>query len=80
MTLEDGFRSASGSQDMWRQRQISLYDVVEHFLDDVLDSHKEVEFLDRLNVLITTSEGGVVARQPTTVEELKDFILKTVYM
>ena len=82
MTLDDAFRSASGAKDMWLQRHISLYKIVDYFLDDVLDHRGGIEpaFLDRLNVLITTSDGGTISRKATSLEELKDLMLKTVYM
>ena len=82
MTLEDTFRSASGAKNMWLQRRISLYKIVDYFLDDILVNPNATDptFLDRLNVLITTSDGGTVARKATSLEELKDLMLKTVYM
>ena len=82
MTLEDTFRSASGAKNMWLQRQISLYKIVDYFLDDILDHRREIDptFLDRLNVLISTSDGGTIVRKATSLEELKDLMLKTVYM
>jgi hypothetical protein len=79
--LKDSFRSASGAQETWLQGRISLYEIVEYFVDDILgNSELAPNFLDRLNVLITTSDEGTIARKANTVEELRDLMLKTTYM
>ena len=82
MSLDDTFRSASTAKEMWLQNQISLYDIVGHFVDDILVNVNDTQpyFLDRMNILITASDQGTVVRKPTTLDDLKDLMLKTAYM
>jgi hypothetical protein len=83
LSLEEGFQTAARSKDAWLEGRISRYEIVEHFMDNLLYNSTnavDVAVLDKLNVLVTTSEKGVVSRKATNLEELKDIITKTMYM
>lgn len=83
ISLEEGFQTAVASKHAWLEGRISRYEIVEHFMDNLVHNSSnavDAAVLDRLNVLVTTSEKGVVARKATNLEELKDIITKTMYM
>lgn len=83
MSLDDIYQSAYDVQDAWFQGDISMHDIVDHFVDDILQSGNmtmEHVPLDQLKVLVTTSDRGVVAKTATSLDELKELMIQTTYM
>lgn len=80
-TLADAYGYASALQRSWLGGNISRYDIVEQFIDDLLQ-HRELEddFIHRTNILVTTTGKGVVTEKPKTVEELRHHLVRTTFM
>lgn len=81
MTLEDATDTAHAIQSSWMNGTISRYDLVDHFLDDLLHDSMEINlFLDRLHILVTSTKDGVAVERASNSTHLKELLLKTTYM
>lgn len=91
-TLDDAVNIAGNIQQLWLNGQISRFDIVDRFLDDILqsyDDHHDNEnsntssalFLhSNLKVLVTSKGRGLEIIQATNRQELKDILKKTTWI
>ena len=87
--MDIAYDAAFRSQNLWLKGEINQYDIVETFLQDVIinpirigDIHKEsiLNFLPRLNILITTGTEGVQIRRAESIEELIPLLRRTTWI
>jgi len=80
-TLDVAYGYALGAQRSWLDGNITRYEIVARFVDDLLQ-HGELEpdFISRTNILVTSTEKGVAAENPTNVEELRDLLIRTTFI
>lgn len=84
-TLESATNHAHSIQSSWMAGDISRYDLVDQFIDNILLSNDNevidlAHFLDRLHILVTTTKHGVAVEKATNTTQLKELLLKTTYM
>eukprot|EP00816_Leptocylindrus_hargravesii_P005670 CAMPEP_0196803124 /NCGR_PEP_ID=MMETSP1362-20130617/2547_1 /TAXON_ID=163516 /ORGANISM="Leptocylindrus danicus, Strain CCMP1856" /LENGTH=218 /DNA_ID=CAMNT_0042174567 /DNA_START=378 /DNA_END=1034 /DNA_ORIENTATION=- len=87
-TITDVSDIAFGLQQRWRSNNISRWDIVEHFVDDILKNdslqvlHQNVDanLLERMNVLTTTKEGSMSVRKAQNISDLKDLLIQTTWI
>lgn len=84
-TLEEATQNAHSIQASWLAGNLSRYDLVDRFIDNLLVSNNDeiadvTHFLDRLNILVTTTKNGVAVERPANSTQLKELLLKTTYM
>lgn len=80
VTVERAFDTSYSIQQAWLQGNISRYQMVEWFLDDLLEGHHEPTFLPRIAVLLTSAKKGVEIQSATNLSELRTLLKKTTWI
>ena len=82
--FETTFGTCRDIQQSWRVGNISRYDMVDWFVDELVTTSptaaKELDFLNKINVLVTTAKDGVQMRKAQDLQELKDLLIKTTWI
>lgn len=80
-TLEEATENAHSIQTLWMTGNLSRYDLVDRFIDNLLNREESiVHLLDRLHILVTTTKNGVAVEKATDSRQLKELLLKTTFM
>jgi hypothetical protein len=80
-TLDTAADSAFSIQAAWIAGNISRYQLVDRFIDDLLMPSTTLEnIIKRLHILVTTHKNGVAIEKASNLRELKELLLKTTYM
>lgn len=70
-------------QQSWMAGSLHQYEIVPAFLQQLdLPKHQSQlqRLLPNLKVLVTSWNGAVVVEEPTTIDDLQDFLLQTTYI
>lgn len=80
-TLEDARENAHSIQSSWMSGDLSRYDLVDRFIDNLIDEKESItHLLDRLHILVTTTKNGVAIEKAENLSDLKELLLKTTFM
>jgi hypothetical protein len=82
-TIDDVADKTFDAQTAWMQGNITRFELVEHFVDDLLagtDEEHLGEILTNLQILVTTTKDGFKAKSATDRKELKDLLAKTTWV
>jgi hypothetical protein len=79
-TVDNTYDTSYSIQQAWLQGNITRYDMVDWFLQDVVFPVYEMNFLPRIHVLVTTASQGVHIETASSLEELKDLLIKTTWI
>lgn len=81
-SIDDALSSTFGVQHAWQSGNISRYEIVNRFVDDILSVDDNVlsEAVDRMNILVTTAKEGLTIGKAKSPLELRDLLIKTTYI
>jgi len=83
VTVEKALERSISVQNTWKTGNISRYDIVDSFLDELLPPNEYEEMhvlLDRVNILVTTVGEGATVNRATSHEELRELLIRTTWM
>lgn len=85
VSVHDAVETTYGIQQSWMVGNMSRFDLVDRFLDEILEHSEEAEerieqFLPNLNVLVTSRENGVEVVQANNRQELVDALKQTTWI
>lgn len=82
-TVDETVDACYGIQDSWLKGELSRFNMVVQLLDQlVTDKHVDgiVDFLHRLNIIVTTISHGVQIMKPSNRDDLVDLLVKTTWI
>lgn len=79
-TVDELIDVAVKAQELWRDGNISRFDIVEVFLDNIVPSLTNNGVIDKLHILLTTTGVGGTARRAHTLDELRDLLIQTTWI
>ena len=82
LTLDETADAAFQSQSMWRAGNISRFELVDHFFEQLVPlGEDEVQpVLPNLKILVTSQREGHQVGQAKDRAHLKDLLIKTTWM
>ena len=86
VSFEDAIDAALGAQDAWMRNEISRSGLVEYFVDSIVlragnaTIGIQQEVMEKINILLTTSDTGVTVRKATDINDLKFLLSQTCNM
>jgi hypothetical protein len=82
-TLLDAMNATYSVQQAWYDGQISRFEIVKHFVDDLiadLEDHHFEEIIPSINMLTTSIGEGVTIQTAQNVSDLRSALVKTTWM
>jgi hypothetical protein len=85
VSLDDATFTTYNIQQAWMAGNMSRFEIVDAFLDQVIDHSEETEekiehFLPKLNILVTSRGNGVKVIQPSNRQELVSALKQTTWI
>jgi hypothetical protein len=82
-TVDEIASVAFDAQTAWMGGNITRFELVDFFVDNLLAGEPEerlLEVLPNLQILVTTTKGGFEVKEATNREELNDLLAKTTWV
>merc|ERR1712157_510053 len=72
--------NAFKAQRLRKNGEISRFEVVDQFINDLIHNTSNVLFLERIHIITTRLDKGVTIRKATSMREMKEMLIQTTFI